>query len=373
MMRLALAISLLTVSAPALAGKCDALIGKASSLEGPALVSTYKKVLQCDKGEAEGAYIDFLKQSGDADTLIALSLAAIDGKAYDPVWNSLDKIKDYSARDQVASGIGQACTEHEEVVVFLKGAYFGLRDIQFAQWDDAYASCPSEDVGAWLEDLVVKPPAQSYNEKYNTILAIWVKRKGKDGLDAMATAAIAAAGNNGPLASVLESMDRAVAPAYGAEMSADDQAALEAALVKVASNVQPAEARLVADKLYNAGSESQAASLLPKVYPDRVQGDGSLLYGAASVESCDKQAVIHYATVSEPAKRWSIITDVEAPTRGYKARLKCTPDGEWPVLATPEPVSSEKEVEAWVSGLEAEWASKGFEVKTRSEGDIDLK
>ena len=44
-----------------------------------------------------------------------------------------------------------------------------------------------------------------------------------------------------------------------------------------------------------------------------MQSSGGLLYGIASVESCDGQAVIHFAQATEPAKRWSILADIEAP------------------------------------------------------------
>ena len=80
--------------------------------------------------------------------------------------------------------------------------------------------------------------------------------------------------------------------------SPEDRKRLEKSLVIVAGSVAPEQAAMVADRLFNAGAEEAAAGLLPNIYPDKVQSDGSLLYGVASVENCDGQAYIHYAVVS---------------------------------------------------------------------------
>lgn len=373
MTRFALALSVLALPALANAGECDAIAKKANSAQGAELISAYKDYLKCDKAEAEAAFFDLMQVTGDVGTLVDLSLAAIEMKAYAPVWNSLEKIKDYSARDQVAAGIGTACSDNAEVVVYLKGAYYGLKDIKFAQWDDAYIACDNEEVDAFLQGLVEKPPKRSYDEKYNTLLHIWVKRKGKSGLGNLTKAAIGAAAE-GPFPSALDAMNQAVQPTeLGASLTDEDRATLEKALVEVASAVDPEKAKQVADMLFNAGAESSAASLLPTVYPERVQADGRLLYGVAAVETCDKDVVIHFADATDPASRWAISADVEAPARTFKPRLKCTPDKPWPVLVTPEPVVDAKAVGDWVATLESEWTGKGFEVKTRPEKAIVLQ
>jgi hypothetical protein len=377
MTRLALALSALALSALALpsaanAADCAAVAKQANAAEGEALVTAYKAYLQCDKAEAEAAFFDLMTITGDVDTLVDLSIAAIEAKAFAPVWNSLDKIKDYSARDKVAAGIGEACATKPDVVVYLKGAYFGLKDIKFAQWDDAYVACDNQEVDAWLQGLVEKPPNRSYDEKYNTLLSIWVKRKAQAGLGNLKLAAIAAAAE-GPFSSVLDAMNQAVQPTeLGADMTDEDRKTLEKALVEVASAVDPEKAKLVADMLFNAGAEKAAASLLPKVYPDRVQADGRLLYGVATVETCDKEVVIHFAQATDPAARWAIGSDVEAPARTFKPRLKCTAEAAWPVLVTPEPVANAKAVSEWVTKLQSEWTGKGFDVKLREEKAIAL-
>ena len=372
MHRFVAAAALLTVAAPALAGPCDTLINKATSLEGEALVANFEEVLACDKGEAEAAYLAYVKQSKDVETLAALSLAAIENQAFDPVWKSLEKV-DYASRDDVATAIGATCTDNPNVIVFLKGAYFGLRNMRFSQWDDAYAACPSEEVDAWLEGLVTKPPESAYDEKYGTILSIWTDRRGADALTALEKAAVVAAGNGGPFSAILEAMNTAVAPAYGKEMSEDHKKRLQSTLVDVAGSVSPDKAKEVADRLYNAGAESEAVSLLPAIYGDRIQEDGGFIYGAAAIESCDGEAVIHYRVVYEPAKRWSIIGDVEATVRDAKSKLKCEAETPWPVVATPEPVADDDAVDDWADGLEAKWAEKDFDAKAKSRKDIELK
>lgn len=344
-------------STVASAGKCDALVAKSGSESGEALVKAYEQLLACDAGEAKAAFVDFMTASGDAETLTALSVTAIDNKAYQEVWGNISKIKDFSSRGKVVKGVGESCADHPEVVTFLKGAYYGLRPIQLAHWEGAYVSCGNEDLQGFIKSQVAAPPKRTFDEKYNTVLKIWTEREGKGALEALSAAAVAAA-PEGPFTSILESMNRAVQPTgLGASITDEDRKLLEQALVKVAGQVDPAKAREVADRLFNAGAEDAAASLLPVIYKDRVQSDGSLMYGVASVETCDKQAIIHYAAVTEPGKRWSIQKDVEGPARAFKPKLKCD-SGEWPVLFTPEPVAGSGDVDAWAKDLEAEWGAK---------------
>jgi hypothetical protein len=368
---LAAAVALCAPSV-ALAGACDVHVKKASTAKGDELVTAFKDLTKCDKAQAATSFESFMKASGDADTLVSLSLVAIDAEQYTPVWAMIEKIPDYSARDEVAEKVGAACADHAKVLPFLQGAYFGLRDIQFEQWDDALVSCPSDELTKFLEGEVAKPPASSYNEKYAAIVTAYAKRKKADALPALEKAAIAAA-ENGPFDMILEKMATAVEPAeIGEEMSAADKKKLEDSLVKVANGVKPERAKQVADSLYNAGAEQAAASLLPRVYPDRVQGGGKLLYGVASVEVCDKEAVVHWAGVTDPAKRWSILTDVEAPARAFKPKLKCTAKDAWPVLATPEPVKDSAEIQKWVDGVVAEYAGKGMSASAKGEKDFAL-
>ena len=356
----------------AFAGKCDALVKKASTAKGDDLVAAFESLLECDKAEAEASFDEFMRNAAEVGLITRISLASIDAEAYTPVWNMMEKIPDYSARDGIAKGIGEACAEHDKVNTFLQGAYFGLRDIQFGQWDDALVTCQSESLTGWMDGIVAKPPTTSYDEKYNTILSAYVKRKGPDALSALEKAAIQAANNGGPFNAVIEKMELAVQPQeLGADVPEADRKRLEESMKNVANEVGPEQAAMVADRLFNAGAESAAASLLPRVYPDRVQSGGRLLYGAAAIESCDKQAVIHVVEVMEASKRWSIKSDVEGPLRGLKKRLKCD-SGEWPVLITPEPVASKGDVDTWSKTLVEEWEGKGMDVKVRAEKGLEL-
>jgi hypothetical protein len=60
--------------------------------------------------------------------------------------------------------------------------------------------------------------------------------------------------------------------------------------------------------------------------------------------------------------------------RALKPRLgKCEPEGsEWGVSTTPEPISSSKDMDAWVDGLEKQWADKGYDVSIRKEKSVEL-
>jgi hypothetical protein len=367
-------LSLLSIVLPIVsyAGPCDAHLRKATSTDGAALVRGYEAMLNCDHEQAQVAFDDFMRGSKDVGTLVNLSMAAIKAKAYTPVWNMLEKVPDYSARDEIAKGVGAHCKADPNVVTFIKGAYYGLRGRQFGQWQEALILCETTELTRWLEEVIVQPPKTSYDEKYNTVLNAYVKQRRYESLPVLERAAVASANEGGPFTSVLEKMDQAVQPGLGQSISAADRERLERSMATVAGAVLPEQAALVADRLFNAGSEAAAASLLPAVYPERVQGNDMFLYGAASVETCDGEAVIHYAAIYEPAKRWSITMDVEEPTRAFKPKLKCTTDGPWPVLVTSEPLTDKSGLDDWAKDIETKWSNKGNEVKLKMEKAITL-
>ena len=295
-----------------------------------------------------------------------------------PVWRVLSHdALDYNVRDQVAAVIGQKCTENTKIVAFLKGAYFGLRDLEFQQWDDALIACQDADWGTWLSQQAQNPPASMFDDKYNALLSVVGTRLKADALPVFTQAAIKAA-ESGPFDAILMQMESAVQPGIGEPIKPEDKARLESSLVEIASNVNREKARAVADRLANAGASTAAASLLPTVYPDRVDADGGFLYGAASIEraTCkgEKTAVLHIAKVEESGKRWIILNDVRKPLRAVKPRLgKCEAEGaEWGVSTTPEPVASSKDVDAWVDQLEKQWTDKGYDVSVKKEKTITL-
>lgn len=371
MTRLALAI--LLIPAPALAGKCDAQLARISTSEGAALVESYGTLLRCDAEVAGTAFGTVVKQVKDLDTAVGVALTAIDHKAYAPVWSMLEVVPDYEMRDQIAKGVGAACVDHPEVVTFLQGAYFGLRNTQFGRWSPALGECAAPTLQSWLEETASKPPAVIYDEKYNSILTALVARQGVEALPVLQRAAVEAAGKGGPFSAIIEKMTEAIQPKeLGASPTPESKQKLEQAFVAVANAVAPEQAAMVADRLYNSGAEASAATLLPRIYPDRVQADGGLLYGVASIEACGGQAVVHYATVNEPAKRWSILSDIEGPARAFKPRLKCPAGDPWPVFVTPEPIASATDLETWSATVVTQAGAKGDTVKTRPEKGLRL-
>lgn len=371
-------LSLLVLAGPASAGPCDATVKKSDTAKGADLVAAYGSLLRCDKKVAEDNFIRFMSSAGDADTLVSLSLTAIDAEVWSPVWGMVGKISSYEARDEVADRVGAACGEHPQVIGFLQGAYFGLRDIDFKQWDDAFLSCENQGLVDWMVQQVESPPDKHYDEKYNTLITVYAKRQRAASLPSLQKAAIKAA-KAGPYDAILTQMEESVAPELGDDMSAEDRQKLEGALVEVAKKVDPTKAKAVADRLAASGSESAAAKLLPAIYPDRVQSGGSFLYGGISIERADckgaKTAVLHYAQVTEPGKRWVILEDATGPLRGFKVKLeKCKPESTepWPIIVSPEPMKDGKELESWVESIQAQWAEKGYEVSLKEEKPVAL-
>lgn len=357
--------------------KCESQVSRAKKAKGAATAAAFQKLAECDETEAKRNFNAVMQNAGDSDALIALSMVAIDAQIWNPVWEMMGKIPDYDARDVVASGIGQHCADDETVVSFLQGAYFGLRDIDFQQWDDALVACEAESFDAWLVQTVENPPAKQYDEKWAKVAEIYVARNGAAALPSLAAGAQKAAEIGGPFEAVLAMMDSAVAPELGEDMAKEDQAALEDALVTMAKGLPPEQARSIADRLANAGSEGAAASLLPAIYPDRVGSGGSFTYGAVAIELADCKGVLsatlHSAEVVEPGNRYIIQDDIQDVMKTFKPKLaKCTSEGEWTVLATSEPIAGGSDIDAFIAGIESQYVEKGYEVKIKAEKSVAL-
>ncbi len=363
-------------SAPADAA-CSSQVRRAHASSGSALATNFASLARCSTDEAEIQFDSLLPRAKTVKDLVSLSMSAIESDVWTPVWRVLShEALDYDVRDQVARRIGESCASNPKIVAFFKGAYFGLRDLEFQQWDDGMVACQSPDWAAWLAETSKNPPASMFDEKYNALLGVLTTKSGPDALPVLVTAAIKGA-DNGPFNAILMAMEASVQPGIGEPKSPENQAKLEASLVEIASNVTQDKARDVADRLANAGANESAASLLGSVYADRSKG-GIYTYGAASIEraNCDgtKTIVIHTAKVEEPGKRWIILNDVRGPMQQVKPRLsKCSPEGgEWGVSTTPEPLASSKEMDGWVDGLEKQWTDKGYEVSIRKEKTVEL-
>ncbi len=368
-------LAALSISNPAHAA-CEKQVAQAEKASGVAVAEAFKGIVACDAKVAKQSFAKVMQNAGDSEALIALSMVAIEAEVWNPVWEMLGKIPDYDARDVVADGIGKQCADNDQVVKFLQGAYFGLRDIDFQQWDDALVSCQSESFDGWVVQTVENPPPKIFDEKYAKVAEVYVARNGVDALTSLARGAQAAAKNGGPFEAILALMDQAVAPELGEDMDPGEQKRLEDALVGMANDLPPEQARSVADRLANAGSDRAAAALLPAIYPDRF-GGGHFTYGAVAVEAgdCDgtKTAVLHVVEIQENATRYILVDHLTAPMRAIKPKLKkCTAEGAWPVIATDEPLGGDISLEAFVAGLEASYVDKGYEVSVKSEKSLSL-
>lgn len=361
-------LTVLALGAPtqAFAGKCDGYVKKASYEKGDGLVTAYKNMMRCSKSEAKDAFSKFMVKAGDLETLLPLTLVAVEGEAYNPVWKMMERVP-YEHRTELAEGVGATCATNPKVEGFLQGAHAALKGHDFTSWTPALVACNTEGMTAWADGVVTSPPTSPYNDKYNAVLTAVVDARGVDALPVLEKGAIAAANNGGPFKSVLDAMKGSIQPkSYRAKPSDEDKAKLLASLVNVANAVPPEPARLVADALYTNGYESEAASLLPAVYPSRAQADGTMRWAALAIETCEGEAIVHWTTWTEAPKRLDLMAAAEAPLRATKAKLKCSGDP-WAVRVTKEPISDADAAKAWVEGVVAELEGQSLKVKAREE------
>jgi hypothetical protein len=351
---------------------CEKEVAKAEAASGVAVADAFKAVITCDAKIAEQVFFKVMQKTGDSESLVALSMVAIEGNVWKPVWEMPGKISDYEARDVVAEAIGEQCATNEKVVSFLQGAYFGLRDVEFGRFEKALVACQAPTFDAWLQTQIENPPAKQYDEKWAKLAEIYVDRKKVEALPSLSKAGVKAAQTDGPYTAILNKMNEAVTPRMGEKEDPSAQKALEDALVAMAKELPADKARPIADQLSNAGNDAAAASLLPAIYPDRFV-DGQFTYAAVSVEAgtCKgvKTATLHVASLTEPGKRYVVGAAAEAPMRAFKpANKKCTPDeGAWSVVISEEPVKGPDGVNALYDVVAKQWADKGYTVKRKDE------
>ena len=355
-----------------IAANCNSIAESGLKKSGADAVAQYSRLLNCDKSIAEDNFEAFIKVTGDVESLVSLAMTAINAEAYNPVWKMLESVP-YSHRENVARGIGGQCANSDKLGPFLQGAYYALHGVQFGQWEGALVTCELPTVSDWILSSATNPPSSSYDPKYEVMLKVLVQRQGAECLPSLEAAAVKAAENGGPFPMILEKMNTAVKPSgIGVEMSDENKVLLTTSLTNVAQKVDSEHARAVADRLFNAGSEAEAASLLPRIYADKLQGNGSLIYGMAAIEQCEDRAIVHWTSLSDPGKRWSILSEADATAVSFKAKLKCEAPKPWPVVATPEPLSSSKEIEPWAKEIGMPWAEKGNAVKLKKQKDVVL-
>ena len=354
------------------AASCNSHVTQAASQQGADLVRTFAKLAKCDKDMAEDNFLGaFVPRATDLDTLVQLTETAINGGVFNSTWKMLGKIKDYSTRNEVASAIGEKCDANPQVTKFLQGAYFALKNNDFTQWDDAYISCTSEDMKTWFAQQITNTPNGSFSESYNTLLEIYVKQNGTAALPVLQQAALNAK-EDGPFDSIINQMNNAVQPGLGESISDADRTAFEDSILTIAKEV-PTKALLLAQQL-NAVNSTRSGELLTLIYADRLT-DGLLSYGVVAVEAGEckgkKQAVLHVATVTDPAKRMVILQDATGPIRASKPKLKKCESAEWPISITSEPIAN-TELDDLVNTIQSKYEADGYKVKVATEATIAL-
>lgn len=364
---------------------CEKDIAKLETTKGPAVAAAFAKVAACDAKVAEQVFTKAMVQAAssaneeddDAEALSALAMAAIDNNVWKPVWDMPGKITDFTARDVVTRGIGEQCATNEKVVSFLQGAYFGLRDVEFARWEKAVVACQAESMDAWLLSVVEAPPPKQYDEKWIKLVDIYIYRKRVDALPALTNAGVKAAQIGGPYNAILAKMNEAVAPRMGEQADPAAQKLLEDAMVGMAKGLPPELARPIADSLANAGNDAAAASLLPVVYPNLKQADG-FHYAAVSAEAGEckgvKTVVLHTAQVVDPGTHYIVLPAATPPMRSFKPALKkCTKEGDWVVVVGESPISGDEAVDALYNNQAKQWTDKGYTVKRKDEKPVSSK
>jgi hypothetical protein len=357
---------------------CERYIRAATHYDGERVAVAFQDLVTCSEDEAAANFDRFMEQAGasGSEALTALAMAAINQQIWNPVWEMIGKISDYSARDDIAAMIGEKCSENEHIFPFLQGAYYGLRSREFSQWDDALETCQSEQFNAWMMSVVETPPSTTYDEKWATVARAYIAQHGESALGPLTTAAIAASANGGPFEAILGYMNDTVAPSFGGNMTEEQTETLQAALSSVASQVSPEHGRLVANRLADSGATSAAAALLPAIYPDLVQSNGGFTYAGASIEAgtCgdEQKAVIHFFAVEDSGANYAVAGLFDEPARAFRERIgrRCEAETPWPIWSSATPISNEGELEAAIAPLIAEWEGRGFEVRTREEDSI---
>jgi hypothetical protein len=366
--RLLLALVATAAPATALAGRCDPYVALASKSKGDTLVRAFRDLAACDKAVAKAEFPRFMVAADDLETLVPLTLAAVDADAWNAVWEMMERVP-WEHRTDLATAVGEACATQPKVVSFLQGAHAGLKGSEFMSWTPALAACTRPELRDWMASVIAAPPASAYNEKYDAVVDAWIEVQGKAAVPALEAAAIKAGAAGGSVVTLLDAMKEAYEPGgVRAAISPEDEAALQDAYVRVAKAVPPTAARQVADKLYTAGAEGRAAALLPSIYPDRVQPGGQVAWAAAAIEQCDGEAVVHWLAWTEAPTRLDVLTPATAPLRASKPGLKCTSTEPWPVRATTEPLTSLDDAGAWVESLLGELS--GVKAKAREEKKV---
>jgi hypothetical protein len=351
------------------AAACETEVEALQSAEGPHVAQAFARVAACDPSVAGGQLGGAVKRTGDVESLVGLAQAAIDAGLYTEVHGMLEPIPDWSAREDTARAIGALCTTDPKVLDYVVGLHGSVRDRTFVAWSGALRMCEAPELTAALEALAAKPPANAFDDKYATVVDLYAGKKGVEAIPVLEKAAIASA-NGGPFPIVIDAIVKAATPqGIGTKPEGAAREAVIGAFTHIAAAATPDQVTTLAGKLVSMGAEDAAASLLVHIYPDRVQPDGGFVYGLAAVETCESEALVHWAVVKEPGKRWTVSDDLQAPAQAFEPRLKCKAPAPYTVVTTPGPVKSTTEVSTWAA---THAASSGGGAKLREEATVIL-
>lgn len=373
MFRLALALlCLLTVAPPAQGASCSYLVRKLRYTKGKKTVPLYKRLIDCSNDAAKDAFSSFVKAASEPDPIAELAILAIDNDITEPVLELPKPMTDDVARTQIVRAIGFACSEHKKVIPFLQGGYSSLTPGVFTQWGPAYFACKEDALVTWIRKTVEQPLSKQDDPKYNTLTGAYVKQLGPAALPSLITAAITAGVQCGPFASIIDHMIATIQPnEFGEDWPPEQVAELPSALVQVGQDVRPDQAKVVASHMVLHGYSKEAAKLLPHIYQGIITEDG-LTYGVAAIENCSNEAIIHYTTATGMPSSYDPKPALSPLIRDVKSRLKCTPEGEWPVEVTPQPIGHPSQLESWFAELNAAWQVKGYTMSNRREKPIKM-
>lgn len=358
-----------TLLSTAEAASCGSYVNQAASQKGAGLVRTFAKLAKCDKAMAEDNFLGaFVPRATDVDTMVQLTETAITAGVFSSTGKLLGAIP-RANRNDVASGIGSKCETNPQVVKFLQSTYFMLNNTDFMRWDDAYESCGSTDIDTWFKTQIMGTPTS--RDKYGTLLEIFAKKNGVNSLAVLQEAAIKSADNE-HFDTIIMQMNNAVQPGLGETMSDDSRTAFENAILAIAAKA-PSKALILAQQL-NSVNSTRSGELLKITYADRLK-DGLLSYGVVAVEAGEckgkKQAVLHVATVTDPAKRMVVLQEATGPIRSSSPKLKKCETGEWPISITSEPIAT-TELGDLVQTLKGKYEADGYKVKVTNEATIAL-
>ena len=109
-------LAALLATGPAHAG-CESLVRRAAASSSSTLATNFKALARCSQQEADVAFDSLLPRATNVQTLVDLSMAAIDTDVWNPVWRVLGHdALDYDVRDRISDEIGSRCASNTKII-----------------------------------------------------------------------------------------------------------------------------------------------------------------------------------------------------------------------------------------------------------------